>query len=178
MIRLFAAVAIPDDIAVGLAPRQKGILGARWRPSESLHLTLRFFGSIREDKADDLDVELGQIGVPAFDLELEGVGAFGDGADLRAVWAGVARSEPLERLAKRCESAARRAGLPGETRVYKPHITLAYLRGVDPASVGAWIGNHNLLKSPPFQVSRFGLYSSWPGDQGGLYRLERSYPLT
>ena len=32
--------------------------GARWRPLEALHVTLRFFGDIREDIARDLDTEL------------------------------------------------------------------------------------------------------------------------
>jgi RNA 2',3'-cyclic 3'-phosphodiesterase len=177
MIRLFAAIAIADDVAAALAPRQKGILGARWRPAESLHITLRFFGGVREDKADDLDTELSAVGGAAFELSLAGAGAFGDGDHLNAVWAGVARNEPLERLAARCERAARRAGLPKETRAYRPHVTLAYLRGAEPAAVGAWVQSHNLLKSPSFPVRRFGLYSSWPGDGGAVYRLERAYSL-
>ena len=177
MIRLFAAVAIPDEVASALAPRQKGILGARWRSAESLHITLRFFGGVQEDKADDLDAELSTVGGTAFDLSLEGAGAFGDGDRLNAVWAGVAKSEALERLAARCERAARRAGLPKEARVYRPHVTLAYLRGAEPAAVGAWVQTHNLLKSPSFPVRRFGLYSSWLGEGGSVYRLERAYSL-
>jgi 2'-5' RNA ligase len=177
MIRLFAAVAVSDDIAAGLAPRQKGILGARWRPAENLHITLRFFGDIAEDKADDLDSELARVGGRPLEIILEGVGAFGEGADIHAVWAGVARNEPLERLARRCESAARRAGLPRDTRAWRPHVTLAYLRGGDPTAVGAWVQSHNLLKSPTFPVRRFGLYSSWPSEDGSVYRLERAYSL-
>ena len=177
MIRLFVAVAIPNEIAAGLAPRQKGILGARWRPADSLHITLRFFGGVAEDAADDLDSELAAIGGAAFDLNLEGVGVFGEGADLDAVWAGVARSEPLARLARRCERAARRAGRPRETRAWRPHVTLAYLRAADPAAVGAWVQSHNLLKSPAFHVARFGLYSSRLGDGGSIYTLERAYSL-
>ena len=50
-------------------------------------------------------------------------------------------------------------------------------RIADPASVAAWIQAHNLLKSPPFTVTSFGLYSSHLGDAGAVYRLERSYPL-
>jgi len=177
MIRLFAAIAIPGDIAAGLAPRRSGLAGARWRPAESLHITLRFFGGVREDQADDLDSELAAVGGAPFDLNLEGVGAFGEGADVRAVWAGVAGSNPLTQLARRCESAARRASLPREIRAYHPHVTLAYLRGADPARVGAWVQSHNLLKSPDFPVRRFGLYSSWPGGDGQVYRLERAYSL-
>ncbi|MEO8115140.1 MAG: 2'-5' RNA ligase family protein, partial [Phenylobacterium sp.] len=54
MIRLFAALAIPDEIAIGLARRQQGVEAARWRPREALHVTLRFFGELREDVARDL----------------------------------------------------------------------------------------------------------------------------
>lgn len=177
MIRLFAAVAIPEHIAEGVARRQQGLPRARWQPAPNLHLTLRFFGNVREDKADDLDAELAAIGGQPFELILGGVGSFQDGDEIRAVWAGVEDSEPLRRLAGRCESAARRAGLSPETRVYRPHVTLAHLAGADPRRVAAWVQGHNLLKSPPFPVRAFGLYSSWRGDSGAVYRLERAYPL-
>ena len=86
-------------------------------------------------------------------------------------------SAPLRRLAGRCESAARHVGLKPETRAYKPHVTLAYLKHADPGRAGAWIQEHNLLKSPPFPVTRFGLYSSWLSAEGSRYVLERDYPL-
>lgn len=178
MIRLFAALAVPEEIGQALARRQAGIEGARWRPLDALHVTLRFFGDIREDVARDLDTELTTIHVPPFDLELSGVGAFGEGPDLHVLWAGVAESEPLRRLAKACETAARRAGLKPEPRHYRPHLTLAYLRHPDPAEVAAWIQANNLLKSPPIRVASFGLYSSFLGSEQAHYRLEADYPLT
>lgn len=178
MIRLFAAFTLPESVTTDLTFRQKGILGARWRPIGSLHVTLRFFGPVPEDMADDLDSELSTISGRSFDLTLEGVGVFGEGADVRAVWAGVAASEALTQLARRCERAARRARLAPETRAYRPHVTLAYLRDASSDEVGAWVQHNNLLKSPSFPVSRFGLYSSWPGEDGAVYRLERAYSLS
>lgn len=177
MIRLFAAIAIPPEIGEGLTRRQQGLPGARWRPLEAFHITLRFFGEIAESLADDLDAELSTIGGEALTLTVEGVGSFQDGEEVHAVWAGVAESAPLKRLAARCESAARRAKLPADRRAWRPHVTLAYLRRADPGRVAAWIQGHNLLKSPPFGVTSFGLYSSRLGDEGASYRLERSYPL-
>ena len=178
MIRLFAAVAIPEEIGLALVRRQTGVEGARWRPPESLHVTLRFFGDLREDIARDLDSELVGLRGQAFDLALAGVGAFGEGPDLHVLWAGVAENEPLRRLAKACESAARRIGLKPETRVYRPHLTLAYLRRPDAAEVAQWIQANNLLKSPPIRVESFGLYSSFLGSEQAHYRLEAEYPLT
>jgi 2'-5' RNA ligase len=177
MIRLFAAVAVPEDIGEALRRRQQGVPRARWRPLEALHITLRFFGDVREDRADDLDAELSAVTGRPFELMLEGAGSFGEGEDIRAVWAGVADSPALRRLAARCEAAARRAGLKPERRAYRPHVTLAYTRRPDPARVAAWIQEHNLLRSPPFRVDRFGLYSSRQGPDGSVYRLERAYPL-
>ncbi len=177
MIRLFAAVAIPEEIGEGLARRQQGLPGARWRPLESLHLTLRFFGELSEDKADDLDAELATITGPAFDLTLSGVGVFKDGAAPRAVWAGAEDNPLVKRLASRCESAARRAGLAADRRAFRAHVTLAYLAGADPARVAAWVQEHNLLKSPLLPVQAFGLYSSRRVEAGAVYRLERRYAL-
>ncbi len=116
MLRLFAALAVPPDIGEGLMRRQHGIAGARWRPLEALHITLRFFGEVREDVAADLDEALSRVAGAPFDLTLKGVGAFGEGADIRAVWAGVEGGEPLRVLAGRCERAALQAGLKREAR--------------------------------------------------------------
>ena len=177
MIRLFAAVALPFEIAEALTRRQQGIPGDHWRPTEAMHITLRFAGDIPETLADDFDAALSAISGDAFDIALSGVGAFGEGADIHAVWAGVTESAPLRRLASRCESAARGAGLKPDTRTWRPHVTLAYLNRPDPARVAAWIQGHNLLRSPPFPVASFGLYSSWRTDHGSTYHLERTYPL-
>jgi 2'-5' RNA ligase len=177
MIRLFAALAIPGDVAAELARHQTGLRDVRWRPAESLHLTLRFFGDVDERRAEDIASALEAATGPAFDVALSGVGAFGEGHRLNAVWAGVEENPELRRLAARCEGAARRAGCAPETRNYTPHITLAYLKHTDPAHVAAWIAAHNLLRVPPFHAARFMLFSSWPGENGQTYEVERFYPL-
>lgn len=176
MIRLFAALAIPEDIGLALQRRQHGVEGARWRPLDAFHVTLRFFGEVREDIARDLDAELATVRVEPFEITLSGAGSFQDGGDINAVWAGVAQTPELTRLAKACEAAARRVGLTPNTRRYRPHVTLAYLRHPDPVEVAHWIQANNLLQSPPIPVARFGLYSSTLGGEGAHYRLEAAYP--
>ena len=177
MIRLFAALSIPQEIGAALVPRQAGIDGARWRPLAALHVTLRFYGEVREDVARDLDAELDSLHGSAFEIELAGAGSFGEGPDLHAVWSGVRASEPLNRLARACEIAGRRAGLKPDTRAYRPHVTRAYLRHADPAQAAHWVQANSLLKSPPIPIDRFGLYSSHQTKDGSAYRLEAEYPL-
>ncbi len=177
MIRLFAALSIPDDVADGLKRRQQGLPGARWRPLEALHVTLAFYGEMDERRADDLAGELSRIPGKPFEITLSGVGAFGDDHRSQTLWAGVEPSEPLNVLAGRCKTAGTRAGVPMEARAYRPHVTLAYLKQVDPDRLGAWMKGHNLLRSPPIRVDRFGLYSSVVTDSGSHYELEREYLL-
>jgi len=179
MIRLFTALTVPDDVAETLAHRQTGLPGARWRVADQLHITLTFYGEVDERRADDLAVELGRAATGGpFEIVLAGVGAFGDGHRTRAIWAGVEPSERLSVLAGRCRNAAERAGIVVERRDYRPHLTLAYLKPqANPDRIGAWLAGHNLLRSPPIRVDRFGLYSSALTQDGSHYELEREYLL-
>lgn len=179
MLRLFTAISIPEDIAETLARRQTGLPGARWRPLDALHVTLAFYGEASERTADDLASELTRAeGSGAFEISLNGVGAFGDAHRTHTLWAGLDRAEPLDALALKCRKAGERAGVPPGKCDYRPHVTLAYLKPqVNMDRVGAWIAGHNLLQSPPLRIDRFGLYSSVLTQEGSVYRLEREYSL-
>lgn len=176
-LRLFAALPIPDVIADRLQGLQKGVPGARWRPRENLHLTLRFFGEVREDVAEDLDAELAGVRAKPFEISLKGAGSFG-GASPHALWMGVEAHPSLIMLAKGCERAARRAGLKAESRRYMPHVTMAYLNKTDLDRVKAFERRCALFQTPAFTVDRFHLYSSLPrSHEPNLYRVEAEYPL-
>ena len=178
MLRLFTALSVPWDVAETLKRRQTGLPGARWRPDDALHVTLAFYGEVTETQAADLAAELARIPAGGFDIELRGVGAFGDAHRSHTLWAGVEPNEKLSILAGRCKAAAERAGIAMEPGSYKPHLTLAYLKTqTNPDRIGAWIANHNLLHSPAIPVTRFGLYSSTLSHDGSFYELERDYPL-
>lgn len=178
-LRLFAAIDLPDPIAERLLALMKGVPGAKWRPRENLHLTLRFFGDVAEPVADDLDSELAVIadGGAPFDLQLKRAGSFG-GADPHALWIGVAESPALTKLAAACERAARRVGLAAEARKFTPHVTIAYLTGAPLDRVQAFETRLGLFETPPFQVQGFALYSSVTRKSApSLYRLEAGYAL-
>lgn len=178
-IRLFAALAIPDDVADVLLSMQKNIGGAKWRPRENLHLTLRFFGEIAEPVANDVAEELANLAdrTPPFELRLKSAGWFGK-EEPHTLWVGVGESAPLKKLAADCERAARRAGLTPEPRNFAPHVTVAYLSNADQGRVKDFAARHGLFESRVFAVESFGLYSSLVRKGGpSLYRLEAEYWL-
>lgn len=179
-VRLFAALDLPDDIAERLLALMKGVPGAKWRPRENLHMTLRFFGEVAEPVADDIDAALNEVAEAngPFELQLKAAGAFG-GAEPHALWVGAVESAALKKLAADCERAARRCGLRPEPHKFTPHVTLAYLSGgAELSRVHAFESRLGLFATEPFTVERFGLYSSFTRKSApSLYRLEADYPL-
>jgi 2'-5' RNA ligase len=176
MIRLFVALALPDDVAQSLSMLQSGVPGARWSMREQLHLTLRFIGEVDERDATDIDETLAAISAPRFALQLKGLGSFG-GKSPRALWAGVAANDALLHLQRKIESAIQRLGLAAEERKYTPHVTLARLRAAPPQRVMDYLADHGLYASAPFEVRDFALFSSRLTPNGSIYVVEREYAL-
>ncbi len=176
MVRLFAAIAIPETIKDALLGLAMGMPGARWLERDSLHLTLRFIGEVDGAVSSDVRESLASIDQAGFSLTLSGVGQFGDRKP-HTLWAGVMSSEPLVRLAAKIEQVLQRIGLPAETRKFTPHISLARLKASSRERVGLFLAGNSLFRAGPFTVNAFALYSSHLGRTGAHYRTEQLYPL-
>ena len=122
-MRLFAAVRLPQvaqaDAAAAVEQVRAGCAGPRWIPPERWHLTLAFYGEVPDREVDRLvsRVQRKVRGVHAMSLALAGAGAF----SRRALWLGVTGDVvPLRGMAE---------DLATERRHYRPHLTVARLRG-------------------------------------------------
>lgn len=177
-MRLFVAIAMPEEIAIRLSVVMGGLDGARWVDPDDLHLTLRFVGEVGRGSAGDLAAALSVLHAPAFPLRLSGFGQFGSGRRVRALWAGVEPQPALELLQRRVEAAARRAGQPAETRRFVPHVTLARMAGAVPGdAVADWISRRGAFSAGPFEVREAVLFESFPGRDGPHYERRLAVPL-
>jgi len=52
MLKLFAAILLPEKIAQDVVREQKGVSGAKWVSEEKLHITLGFFGEVDLDQSE------------------------------------------------------------------------------------------------------------------------------
>lgn len=175
-MRLFVGLSIPDVVAQGLMLLQGGVPGARWQAREQLHLTLRFIGEVDGRDMAAIDDALAGIDAPAFDLQLHGVGQFGN-KQPHSLWAAARPNDLLDHLQRKVDTAIRRVGQPQDAHKFTPHVTLARLRHPDLDKLREWLTHHALYTSPEFSVGRFCLYSSKLTSDGSIYRVERDYDL-
>jgi len=54
-----------------------------------MEIMLHFIGELGRNAAEDADAAFTQVCHPKFDLRLAGIGHFGSGRKVRALWAGV-----------------------------------------------------------------------------------------
>jgi 2'-5' RNA ligase len=176
MPRLFTGLKIPAPSAAALASARGGVHGARWIEPSEYHLTLRFIGDVDLRAARDVAEALAAIRRPPVSVSFEGLSWFG--ADRpRAIVAKIKPTTPLIELQGEHERRLRRIGLPPEPRNFTPHVTLARLRSVSAAAVADYLSARGALVAPPFEASRFVLYSARESVGGGPYVVEAAYPL-
>jgi 2'-5' RNA ligase len=177
-MRLFVGIPLPPEARQRLSILLGGLPDLRWAAPENLHLTLRFIGGVDEGVAADIDLSLRGLRAPAFEMDIAGVGHFGNGERVRLLWAGVRLTPALQHLRDKVESAVVRAGLPPDGHKFVPHITLARGRGQPVPRLELFLTHHSLFRAGPVAVDRFVLFSSVPVGGRPHYREERGYALS
>jgi 2'-5' RNA ligase len=177
MPRLFIAVDLPEKILENLASMAFGIPGAKWVAPDQLHLTVRFIGEVDGALFRDIRDILNEVSAGSFCLQLKGVGSFPPRGAPRVLWVGLEKSEPLQLLRKKIDSALIRAGVAPEGRKFSPHITLARLKNSPVQKIANFLSGNGLFSQEPFQVEDFKLYSSVLSPKGAYHKVERIYPL-
>ncbi len=178
MIRLFVGLELPSELAERVAALGFGLPGARWVSARNLHLTLCFVGEVDEGVAEDIHHALADLSLPAFAMNPEGFGMFGDRHRAHTLWLGVERSEALDRLAAKAVSAVTLAGVRPDGRKFNPHITLARLKDSRPDRIQAFVAANAGFTAPPVAVDHVALFRSTLTRQGAEYDVLERYPLT
>ncbi len=128
--RVFLAVPLPDDIRFVLSQHlaDLGIPGRRV-PPQNWHITLRFLDVVDRVTYERFLAALDPVRETAFDVGLDGYGAFPRPAKATVFFAAIGKGErSLALLNEEAEEAAQAAGLVAEERPFRPHLTLARVR--------------------------------------------------
>lgn len=186
-MRTFIAVPVPDAGLSALEPVLAALPTRVWRPvlPAQRHLTLRFMGEQPDGAASRWMGQLGAalVGLPAFVVDVCGLGVFPTARRPSVLWAGCGRgAADLVRLASQVDAALRSGGLASTREPFVAHVTLARRRRTaDPAhvapAVASALGRWRGTTWGRCAVSEVVLFRSDLGVQGPTYTRLATWPL-
>ena len=118
-------------------PLRRVLPDIRWVPEHLLHLTVKFLGERDDSFVGSVTEKLDGVasGYAPLPITLGGVGAFPNLRRPAVVWIGVTGDSKLELLNHDVEFVCSQLGVEVEGRAFRPHVTLARIRGADAAAV-------------------------------------------
>jgi RNA 2',3'-cyclic 3'-phosphodiesterase len=185
-IRAFLAIAPPKEIHEEMARIQKrlqqAIQGAiRWVRTDSIHLTLKFFGDIGAEDVGPLSatIEKGIRGVAPFSLDIRGVGVFPDARRPRVLWLGTAGdTERLTMTVRNLDRGFADLGFAPEERPFRAHWTLARIKSPQGLTgVARALETERETQAGAFTVNALVLFKSELRPQGAVYTRLAEYAL-
>ena len=184
-IRSFIAVEVPQSLRAKLEEVQRELKRAdadvRWVRPESIHLTLKFLGSVSGGELEKLGGSIAPIisSWAPFEVRLHGLGCFPSSRSPRIVWVGIEQgsAEALS-LQKAVENRAAEVGFPPETRPFKPHLTLGRIRSSKgKASLAQAVENLRDVEIGSYPVNEVYLFKSELKPSGAVYTKLQTFPM-
>lgn len=130
-VRAFIAVEVPLSQLKGIEEviqSLTSIPGLKCVERKNIHITIRFLGDVSEPLLSAIESSISDSiqGIPDFQIQVSGLGAFPSDRDIRVVRA-KAVSQQLEDIATGINVSIDKLGLKAD-KPFTPHITLARLK--------------------------------------------------
>jgi 2'-5' RNA ligase len=134
-VRTFIAVDLPAEVKADIG----GIIGRlrplsssiRWVGSAGLHLTLKFLGSVEQERLPEIFAAVERVALTTapFSFALAKMGGFPDLRRPRVLWIGIREGqEQLIELSEAVENALIPRGFPAERRPFSPPLTIGRVK--------------------------------------------------
>lgn len=128
-MRTFVAIDIPNEVRAKIARYAEGMRGfapdARWVKPETLHVTLKFIGELKDAQVEEAKRVLAGFEAGPTTISFRGTGFFPTAKAARVFWVGVEADGHLRELASKVDEAMGSMGVERERNEFRPHLTLA-----------------------------------------------------
>lgn len=185
-IRAFLAMTIPQKVrqklGVLIHEFQEKAPEVHWIPSEKLHVTLFFFGSVDEKKLLEETIPAVQrviSGEPPLDLDCGGVGVFPNWKYPKIIWAGITGdTDRLILLHDHIKNILAPFDLKRDRRLFRPHLTIGRADKIrKEAHVVRLVEHLGPIQFGHIPVKDLTLFRSELTKEGPLYTPLRVLPL-
>ena len=180
-MRLFIALPVPEEIQESIVAETALLRGKyprlKWIRQDALHLTLSFLGEVDEERIDFIHGAMQQAAErrTAYDMELEGIGAFPGRGTPRVLYLPVTKGEEKTRMLQRTLLKALGDLGTRDRKKFTPHLTIARNKreedAPDPRAEGAGLFF-------AYEQSSLVLYRSHLDPRGARYERLKTVELS
>jgi 2'-5' RNA ligase len=187
-MRCFIAIDIDEKIRKSLSHLQDELRGkadvrkgdVKWVKPESIHLTLKFLGEIRDEQTVEVCNITREVAGrhKSFDVDVEAVGSFG-GRSARVLWVGAGQNcVELLQLQADLEKQLDVAGWPKEARKFSAHLTLCRIRNAKAGfKLAQMVRDYENLHLGTMPADSVTVFQSELTPQGPIYTPLGNYAL-
>ncbi len=173
-LRLFIAISVPAFPMLRTALGQLHRMARRVRstPPETLHATLRFLGPVEPEHVAAITRVMEQVWAAEAGptLQCRGVGRFAQRGRGAVVWAGLEGVTTLAETVTRLNRKLATVGFEAPARNWKPHVTLARLRGPAPEALPGFLERWSETEFGRFRVDAVRLVQSTLAPRGAVHQ--------
>lgn len=175
-MRIFISIDLPKEVKDYLFELQKSLrdLGKiNWVAKKNLHLTLKFFGEIKDtNKVKEI---LKEIKFNKFKMALKGAGIFPNKNIIRVFWVGLEPVNELINLQKKIDEALL-LKFPKDQK-FLAHLTLGRVKRIQDKKKFFEVLNKIKVKEIEFEINHFDLVKSELKKEGPQYTVLEKYDL-
>jgi 2'-5' RNA ligase len=145
-MRSFVALDLDEDLRNAIARlssrmQRNAPKEARFADAKSLHITLKFFEDLDDDRAQTIGASLEPLAQQVVPIEILKVEAFPKVSHGRVIVLSIA-GDLISQIASSIEDTCEALGIDREERAFHPHITIARLR--EARNVTSWLAEQTV----------------------------------
>jgi len=181
MIRLFAALKIPEDVRdkifelCSIASQES--YDYRWEAKEKIHLTLKFIGDVKDELLPGITDEINFVkNYSSFNCKISKFGFFFRDNDAKILWCNLETDKSINDLVIELNKRMDKFNIEVDTRKFKGHLTLLRIKNkVDEKFISRF--SQFTFEPIQFRANEIALIQSYLKPGGSEYKVLKIYEL-
>ena len=182
-IRSFLAIELDEDLVPKILDVQKEFkktdANIKYVNSRNMHFTLKFFGNIDLDMAEDIGSAVEKVikNYSSFDLNIRNCGCFPNKKVIKVLWLGLEEGSPIKSLQKDLDKEFKKLGFKKEKN-FISHLTIGRVKSPkNKKEIRQTIEKLEDIEIGQFSVSKICLKKSTLTPQGPIYEDIKVFEL-
>ena len=182
-IRSFLAIELDEDLVPKILDVQKEFkktdANIKYVNSRNMHFTLKFFGNIDLDMAEDIGSAVEKVikNYSSFDLNIRNCGCFPNKKVIKVLWLGLEEGSPIINLQKDLDKEFEKLGFKKE-RNFISHLTIGRVKSPkNKKEIRETIDKLENIEIGQMRVSKISLKKSTLTPQGPIYEDIKVFEL-